>query len=1139
MHLKGFKSFAKPLDMEFSKGFSTIIGPNGSGKSNIMDALCFVLGKISAKSMRAEKSANLIWNGGKKGNAMKEAEVSIFFDNDQKEFPLDDKEIKISRILKQPGQSVYKINGEQRTRQQVVEVLSSAKVDPNGHNIILQGDIVRFMEMKTDDRREMIEEIAGISMYEDRKIKAMSELTKVDGRLNEATIILTERESYLRELKKERDQAVKYRDLEKNVKSNKATFLHLQIVEKVKKKEEIESKIKKHEVDIEKINAKIKETKVVIQKKKDELENVAHTIEEKGEKESVLLQKDLENIKTDMVKQSERLNTCKNEISKVQERKKQLQETVSDVENTITDLKKSKNDLDERIRVLTTKETKDTKEVKAFKLKHGVADSASDFDNVEKEVENLSKNVQEIQVEQQELLQRKFQIEAQITQLDEKIKGLQSLTKGMSIDKLQKTVDSLDKSLRKCLNEDSFFASQLGEVKDELMKKEEQLFVLQAQDAGRKSSLMNNAALKKILSLKNPGIFGTVSQLGKVDKKYALALEVAAGSRMNNVVVHDEKIAAECIKLLKKERLGTATFLPINKLKARITSNVRGSGVIGNALDLVSFDSKFKNVFSFALGNAVVVDSLDTARRIGVGKARMVTLEGDLTEMSGAMIGGFRHKSRGVGFQEKSVAGSSSDLELSISKLEKVKAALEKRRAENHQDIDRFRQEKSVLEGDLIKAEKSIGSVDIRALKQERDVLVQDEVFHDLKNIESNLAAVSLQLITAKKDKEKMRASMKDLRHPEIAATLDKLELKRQKSREEIVQLNTEMKNIDTQITNIYLPEKEKTLQIIKQHDKEVTSFVEEAKKLEGLVKDHSKILKEKESKSEKFKKEYKDLFVRRNKLNEETQKRESSISIEDMKIKEIANRMNEKSIARAKIVGELEGLEKEFEEFKGVPLRRQISAEKLKDDIKKFEVLIQKIGNVNLRALEVYEDILKEYESLLGKADKLKSEKDDVLEMIDEIEGKKKDLFLTTFKEIAKNFANIFSSLSAKGDAMLLLEDKDDPLSAGVDIRVRLLGNKFLDIKSLSGGEKTMTALAFIFAIQECKPGSFYILDEVDAALDKKNSELLSKLVARYANRAQYILISHNDAVISEAEQIYGVSMQQTGMSKVVSLKI
>jgi len=257
------------------------------------------------------------------------------------------------------------------------------------------------------------------------------------------------------------------------------------------------------------------------------------------------------------------------------------------------------------------------------------------------------------------------------------------------------------------------------------------------------------------------------------------------------------------------------------------------------------------------------------------------------------------------------------------------------------------------------------------------------------------------------------------------------------------------------------------------------------------------------------------------------------------MKIKEIANRMNDKSIARAKIVGELEGLEKEFEEFKGVPLRRQISSEKLKEDISKFETLMQKIGNVNLRALEVYEGLLKEYESLLSKADKLKSEKDDVLEMIDEIESKKKDLFITTFKEIAKNFTNIFSSLSAKGEAMLILEDKDDPLSAGVDIRVRLLGNKFLDIKSLSGGEKTMTALAFIFAIQEHKPGSFYILDEVDAALDKKNSELLSKLVAKYADRAQYILISHNDAVISEAEQIYGVSMQQTGMSKVVSLKI
>ena len=228
-----------------------------------------------------------------------------------------------------------------------------------------------------------------------------------------------------------------------------------------------------------------------------------------------------------------------------------------------------------------------------------------------------------------------------------------------------------------------------------------------------------------------------------------------------------------------------------------------------------------------------------------------------------------------------------------------------------------------------------------------------------------------------------------------------------------------------------------------------------------------------------------------------------------------------------------------EFEEFKDAPLRRGLSIDDLRAEIRNFESMLVKIGNVNLRALEVYEEIRKEYETLVGKKDTLTEERDHVLDMIAEIETNKKAVFMKTFKELNKNFSRIFLSLSKKGEAAMELENKEDPLSAGVDIRVRIAGNKFLDIKSLSGGEKTMAALAFIFAIQEYQPMAFYLFDEVDAALDKKNSELLSELVSKYSGTAQYIMISHNDNVITEADYVYGVSMHETGISKVVSLKL
>ena len=258
---KGFKSFAKPTELVFGNTYNVIIGPNGSGKSNVADAMCFVLGKSSAKGLRAERSANLIYNGGKTKDPAKFAEVTIIFDNSNSTFPIKDKEVSVTRLVKQSGNSVYKINDEVMTRQQVVDLLGAARIDPDGHNIVLQGDIVRFMDMRSEDRRELVEEVAGISVYEDKKQKAIGELDNVESKLKEASIILTERETYLRELKKDRDQALKYKELEKNIKDNKATYIHLQIKAKETERDSVESKIASQQQELEKVKAKIEEIK--------------------------------------------------------------------------------------------------------------------------------------------------------------------------------------------------------------------------------------------------------------------------------------------------------------------------------------------------------------------------------------------------------------------------------------------------------------------------------------------------------------------------------------------------------------------------------------------------------------------------------------------------------------------------------------------------------------------------------------------------------------------------------------------------------------------------------------------------------------------------------------------------------------
>ncbi len=1134
LHIRGFKSFAKPIDLEFGTGYNCVIGPNGAGKSNVSDSICFVLGKLSAKSMRAEKASNLIFNGGKKGEPLKDAEVSVFFDNSEKDFPLNIDEIKITRVVKQSGSSTYKINDEVRTREQILELLAAAKIDPDGHNIIMQGDIVHFMDMRPEDRREVIEEIAGISVYEDRKTKALNELEKVEVKLNEASIILTERETYLRELKKERDQALKYKELEQNIKSNKATYLHLQMDEKKSKIEEVEKKIASCTEDIRKLDEKIAFVKKDIEQKKYELQAVNKDIEEKGERESVALQKAVETLKTDIVRSTEKLASSRQSVARAEERKKQLAATVQETEKTIAYLEATRKEMQAKSQDLQGKEKKLKEELQ--QLRHRSGSDVSKLEDVERELDALLMKQQQLSDKRQELLQKRFQIDSKLAAIDEKLKHAAELERKSSVDKVKKECADVSMRLAKHEAERGVLRKQLEDVKENIMKHDGELFKLRALHTSARESVLGDRAIAKILNLKNPGIHGTVSQLGTVEKQYSLALEVAAGPRIKSIVVQDDKIAADCIKLLKQERAGIATFLPLNKIQSRPRTALKGEGIIGNALDLVSYDKNFAPVFTYVFGNTIVVDTIATARRIGIGKVRMVTLEGDLVETSGAMIGGYR--TRGIGFREQNVENDLTKTEKELEKFEKMRNIIGKRVSDIEQETKELSDRKHALEGSLIKIKNST-DFDVDALEKEREVLSKSKIFGDLAELEQHVSDLTQQLESLRKEREKYKGAIAHLHEPESGSQIKNAEARRQRLREEIVQLTTDMKNIETQLSGIYRPELEKTQKSIIEAQKENQTLLSDIKALEKSVRRQEATLREHEEKETRFQRDYKNLFTKRNKITEDVQKLEHSIEHESGKTKIVHERMNNFSIARAKVVAEHEALAKEFEEFRGVELRQHISFDKLKDDIKKFESLITNMGNVNLRALEVYEDIKKDYDDILSKIGKLKEERDDVLGMMQEIEGKKKELFMQTYTLLADHFTKIFSMLSSKGEALLETENKDDPLSAGVEIKVRVTGNRFLDIRSLSGGEKTLAALAFIFAIQEFQPASFYLFDEVDAALDKTNSDLLSKFIQKYSQRAQYIIISHNDQLISEADYIYGVSMHESGISKVVSLKV
>jgi len=1125
IRIRGFKSFAKPIDLEFSNGFSSIIGPNGSGKSNIMDAFTFVLGKISAKQMRAENAPSLIFNGGKKGSPMREAEVAVYFSNKEKEFPLATDPVKISRIVRQSGSSIYKINDEKRTRQQVVDLLSKAKITPDGFNIVLQGDIVLFTEMKPDDRRVVIEDISGISIYSDKKHKALLELDKVDLKLNEASLILKEREVHLRELKKERDQAIKFKELESNIKESKATYLHLQIKSKEFKKDEIESKIKKQKAGTEITSKRISENREKIDQRKTELENINKDIEEKGEVEQINLQKNLETLKEVIIKDATRLEAVTNEIYRIKQRIISLNSDEKEIVEKISSLEKELVEFKNKSKTLEQEEKSTISEIQMLRQKH----DPSSLGKLESKLDTLQNNLFKIRQDLSNENISKNKQEHELSQIEESLENLSSpllKKKSQEFSKIDETLSKLiDKSnvTSTLIEKNHLKSSQLRDV----------LSTLQGSKIRISQSLSGNQAINTILNSKMKGVHGTIASLGKVESKFSTALEVTASGRINSIITDSDTTAANCIKLLKEKKSGIAMFLPLNKLRIRSQAKEleqlkNFSGVVDLAKNLIKYDKKFEIAFSYVFGSTLVIDDLQTARKVGIGRVRMVTLEGDLIEPSGAMIGGFRKRILGV-FEQKDIDQriSQKDIEITNIKNDFIKLSTQKQR--ELLAIQSLSKEKAILEAEVTKLHHSSKIADLKQIKNRKIELTKL-----IKESEKNIRAFEADEINLSREIERLKVQRKP-----SGSKIEDSHDKHKDIRDSLTQINTQIKSIQSQISSIHKPEIEKIQEIIIQHNKEIDEFSKEEKSLKEKVKQQQPKIKEAEKSEKKFRENYKALFNKRNKITEEIRKHESSISQEDFKQREIEKRINEISLQRAKTVAELEALKDEFEPYIGTKLRRNISLEDLKKEISDFERILRNIGNVNLKALEVYETILTEFEELNTKKTSLQKEKDSVLVMMAEIEGKKKRVFLKTYKEIAENFKRIFLTLSSKGDAYLELENKENPLEGGINIRVRLAGTKFLDLHSLSGGEKTLTALALIFAIQEHDPAPFYLLDEVDAALDKTNSQLLSNLVTQYAKSSQIIMISHNDQVITEADYIYGVSMQQNGISKITSLKL
>lgn len=825
--MQGFKSFNKRISIPLLPGFNVVAGPNGSGKSNIVDAIVFVIGRTSAKSLRADRLHELIFHGGEGKSAADYTAVSLYLDNSQKVFPFAEEEVVVTRKVNRRGVSAYKLNGRTVTREKILGTLSAARIRPDGHNIVLQGDVTQIIEMNPVERRYVLDEISGIAEYNDKKEKAQRDLDMVDDKLKEAEIIITQRYDIFKKLEDERNAAIRYRDLQNRITTFKASL--------ARKKIETYS------------------------------ENIGKFEEEIAKKENI-----------------------------------------------------AKNETEEAGRIDAELEGKE-KEIRS----------------VAEKVIGISKTVE---------------IQKEISDLRSKI-----LINRDKIDSNLREIERLDSLVDKLEAIESRKVEMIGDVP---------------------------RPVQAILKLNLRGVYGTVANLISVPEKYKIAIEVAAGPHINDIVTEDESVASFCIEYLKKERIGRATFLPLNKVRPAFFKEnelLGKSGVIGIVSKQIKFDTKYMSAMEFVFGNTLIVEDLNLAKAVGIGRARMVTLDGDLLERSGVMIGGHYFRTH-----PKVISESSEE------------------------EAGKYREMRKRLQQDTNLLKLEAGELD-KKLKGYAVSEPEKKMF----------------------DLEKMKMVSEH--------EVDELRLKRRRMQERKVNLEIDL------------------------------------------------------------------------------------------------NRLR---IEKARLESELDIAKQEMENYKDVQ-DVQIVDEKivtLENNIKKIEKEFSQIGLVNMKAIEEYERLKNEFEGYKQKYEKILEEKKAVLSMIDQIESKRKEVFNKTLAEINKEFQEIFSRM-AKGSGSLELEDPNN-IESGLEIQASPRGKILLNIDSMSGGEKTLTAMAFLFAIQRYRPAPFYILDEVDAALDKENSRIIAELVKNLSKESQFIVITHNDQTIREGDRVYGVTMEKNE-SKILGLEL
>lgn len=1137
--LEGFKSYGKDrVEIPLGQGFIGIVGPNGSGKSNIGDAISFALGIATAKTLRAKNLSYLIYN--RNSDRADYAYVEVHFKN-YGLFPLQEEDIVISRKVYQDGRTVFRINGAVVRERDLMDFLSKAGIYENAYNVVLQGDIVRFLKMTPVERRKLIEEIAGIEEYEEKKQKALVDLGEVELKIRELRLLMDEMEVHMEKLKEELKRLRLYKELEEakrslEIKLNlKTAYEFKRSIDNIKaqiesKEEELkelrqritgyEERLKTLEEELKKLNEDLFPFRERVGRISQSMENIDHNVQAH--------RKRLEDLEKEIYSTQEQIKFLEAQKELLLKDEEDLKKVIEQEEVELISLEESANLLWRSIKEKEDKLKVSLEEME--KTEEKLKELSSILEKNKKELSTLELKIKEIDIKKERVREDMERLKEE----EEKLKA-DMAEAIMKRENYQKMLKEEEKSLK--------------HKKEEYQKVEEKLRkIRQEREEVLKEMSMIRGRLQSLPPEDLPfedirGVYGRVASLVRIkDLEYLKAVETAGGGRLSYVVVENEDVAKECINRLKELRWGRLNFIPLNRIRdTKIPPYPpRMKGVIDFVVNLLDYDPRFEKAVKFVFGDTLLVDSFETAKALGVGTYRMVTIEGELFEKSGVISGGHG--------EEKGELGRGFYLE----ELERLNQIHEKLKVEEEREEKLLK----ALRDELVEKE---GVMAILRRRLEEVEEKDKSSFERIRTIEEKLKKAEDYISTLEEEREKAKERIKELKEETqyLEEKMENLSLKRQSFlvhykesgvedlRVQYEKLRQKMEKLKESIhgKQIKLKEVELEKENLQKEIGRKLAFIDSAhKEMEDLKVQIESLLQKREDLEKELQNinlQAYELYRQKDRLEEDQRSVQSELGklkFHEESLKEELHRLSIESTRMEERYAENIERLKELG-YEGEVIEVKEGMNKLKEELSKVLRELSSLGSVNFRAEEEYGEYEERYKDYQERYKKLKEEKESIKELIEEVESKKLKAFMETFHAVNKNLKNIFSQLSPGGKAYMMLEREEDPFSGGVSLVVKPRGKEVQYLEAISGGEKTLAALSLIFAIQDYRPSPFYYFDEVDAHLDEANAKRVGELIKERSKTAQFIVVTLREVLASFADKVIGVS-GRGGLSKVFALE-